>query len=96
MKEITVKEMAKMCGLSESRIRQIKRENGGRMPSVEYVLSQKGRVGRKNTEQRTSKLLKYFGTKQGFLEFTTALKKIYGENATIKEIIEKGNQNVNL
>lgn len=96
MQEMTIKRLAEICGLSESRIRQIKRENGNRMPTVEYVLSQKGKRGRRSGEQTASKMLKYFGTKEGFKEFMSALKKRYGEHATIKEIIEGGFENVNL
>lgn len=96
MQEMTVKRLAEICGLSEARIRQIKRENGGRMPTVEYVLSQKGKVGRKSGAQKMSKMLAYFGTKEGFKEFMTALKKEYGENATLKEIIEGGVESVNM
>ena len=96
MQELTVRRLAEICDVSEARIRQIKRELGGRMPTVEYVLSRKGRVGRKGVEEKTSKMLKYFGTKDGFKEFMTALKKHYGEHATIKEIIERGFENVDL
>ena len=93
MAEWTIKELAQMSGLSESRIRQIYRQRGRRMPSLDYVMSRKGKRGAKKGKEKTSEMLKYFGTPEGFREFMEYLKKKYGAQTTIKEIIEKESEN---
>lgn len=89
MAKWTIKELAQMSGLSEARIRQIYRQLGRRIPTLDYVMSRKGKPGAKSRKEKTSEMLKYFGTPEGFREFMEYLKEKYGAQATIKEIIEK-------
>jgi hypothetical protein len=85
--KITVEELAKVANVSKSRIYQIKQKLG-RMPTFEEVMERKGKVGRPIKEEKTKMMLKYFGTASGFSVFIKELVKRYGENATLKEIIE--------
>lgn len=88
MGKLTVPQLAKMTGLSKSRIYQLRR-NLGRTPTVEEIMERKGKSGAPTKEKADIWAIQFIGKKRNFEELMAFLKNKYGENATIAEIIEK-------
>jgi hypothetical protein len=87
MANLTLKEIAKMTGLSYDRIRQIKRSLG-RIPTIEEVLARKGKVGAPCKETQKNRALQFIGTKRNLKIFLENLIEKYGKNITLGEILE--------
>lgn len=87
MAEIPIKEIARMTGLSVARIYQLRRHYG-RTPTVEEVIERKSKFGTYSKLETERYVAVFMGKKRNFIEVMKALKEKYGEHATLKEICE--------
>ena len=87
---MSVKEIAEYSGASYATVRRMKIKLG-RMPTIEEVIERKRKVGRPTTEHEKKFAQKTLSTSRTLRLYVERLIEIYGENTTLKEILERNN-----
>jgi hypothetical protein len=63
----------------------------GRMPSIEEVIERKGKVGRPTIDYEKEIAFKTLSTNRSINTYVKRLIEVYGEDTTLKEILERNN-----
>lgn len=87
---MTAKQIADYSGASYATVRRMKIKLG-RMPTIEEVIERKGKVGRPTTLHEKDIAFKTLSTKRTTKMYVERLIEVYGEDITLKEIIERNN-----
>lgn len=87
---MSIKQVAEYSGASYATVRRMKIKLG-RMPTIEEVIERKRKVGRPTTEYEKQFALKTLSTNRTLRLYVERLIEVYGENITLKEILERNN-----
>lgn len=87
---MTTTQIAEYSGASYATVRRMKLKLG-RMPTIEEVIERKGKVGRPTTTYEKEVAIKALSTKRATAVYVNQLIEVYGENTTLKEILERNN-----
>ena len=87
---MTTRQIADYSGASYATVRRMKIKLG-RMPTIEEVIERKGKVGRPSTNFEKDIAFKVLSTQKAIKIYVEQLIELYGENATLKEILERNN-----
>lgn len=87
---MTTRQIADYSGVSYATVRRMKIKLG-RMPTIEEVIERKGKVGRPSTNFEKDIAFKVLSTQKAIKIYVEQLIELYGENATLKEILERNN-----
>ena len=87
---MTTRQIADYSGASYATVRRMKLKLG-RMPTIEEVIERKGKVGRPTTCFEKEMAFKTLSTERAVRTYVERLIEVYGENTTLKEIIERNN-----
>ena len=87
---MSIRQIANYSGASYATVRRMKIKLG-RMPTIEEVIERKGKVGRPTTDYEKEIAFKTLSTERTIKTYVERLIEVYGENTTLKEIIERNN-----
>lgn len=87
---MSIRQIANYSGASYATVRRMKIKLG-RMPTIEEVIERKGKVGRPTTDYEKEIAFKTLSTERTIKTYVERLIEVYGEDTTLKEIIERNN-----
>lgn len=87
---MSARQIAEYSGASYATVRRMKLKLG-RMPTIEEVIERKGKVGRPTTCYEKEVAFKALSTDRAVNTYVSRLIEVYGEDITLKEIIERNN-----
>ena len=85
---MSIRQIANYSGASYATVRRMKIKLG-RMPTIEEVIERKGKVGRPTTDYEKEIAFKTLSTNRAVKTYVARLIEVYGEDTTLKEIIER-------
>jgi hypothetical protein len=87
---MSTRQVAEYSGASYATVRRMKIRLG-RMPTIEEVIERKGKIGRPTIENEKEYAIKTLSTNRTIKLYVESLIEVYGENITLKEILERNN-----
>ena len=87
---MSTRQIAEYSGASYATVRRMKIKLG-RMPTIEEVIERKGKVGRPTIDCEREYAYKTLSTNRSINLYVERLIEVYGEDITLKEILERNN-----